>query len=70
MPRVCSKRPRTTKLVKAKIDGPWRDVITVDVMTINGIDYKGTVKPIEARQMIYLGALKLKRENLHGMEMD
>ena len=61
---------RDFSFVKEKPSGPWRDLITVDIWSIDGQDYKGTVRPKEARDQIYQGALSLQRDNLHGMEFE
>ena len=61
---------RQFSFANEKQNGPWRDVITVDILTVNGEDYKGTVKPREARDAVYQIALGLERENLHGLDME
>ena len=53
-----------------KTTGPWRDVITIDILTINDDDYKGTVRPREAKDAIYKMALGLDINNLHGIKME
>ena len=45
-------------------EGPYRDEVVVEVLTLNGANYLGTVTPIEARGMIYQGALGLDQSNL------
>ena len=36
----------------------------MDVLSLDGEQYMGTVTPVEARKMIYESALGLKQENL------
>ena len=37
-----------------KNEGPWREVIVVDILSINEMDYKGTIRPREAIETIFL----------------
>ena len=55
---------------REKPGGAWRDLIIVDIWTIDGEDFKGTIKPTEAKGLIYQGALGLSRENLHGLKIE
>ena len=45
-------------------EGPYRDEVVVEVLTLNGVPYAGTVTPVEARKMIFEGALGLNQSNL------
>ena len=45
-------------------DGPFRDEVVVDVLSIDGVHYAGTITPVEARKMIYESALGLSQDNL------
>ena len=56
--------------VQDKERGPWRDVITVDILTVNDQDYKGTVRPREALEAIYKTALNQNIDNLHGIKIE
>ena len=58
------------KREKTLADGPWRDVITVDILQINGQEFKGTVRPREALDAIYKTALHQNVDNLHGVKIE
>ena len=45
-------------------DGPFRDEVVVDILSIDGVHYAGTITPVEARKMIYESALGLSQDNL------
>ena len=55
---------------KSLADGAWRDVITVDILQVNGEDYKGTVKPREALEAVYKTPLHQNVDNLHGVKIE
>ena len=55
---------------RPKDDGPWRNVVTVEILWINGEDYKGTVRPREAKVAVYETALGLDLNNLHGIDIE
>jgi hypothetical protein len=40
-------------------NGPMRDGITVDILKIDENDFKGTISPIEAKNLIYINTLGL-----------
>lgn len=50
-------------------NGPMKDRITIDILRIDGEDFKGTVTPREAKNKIFVDALGLERGNLHGLEI-
>ena len=50
--------------------GPWRDVVVVDILTINGQEFKGTIRPREAKDAIYKASLGLAVDNLHGVRVE
>ena len=50
-------------------DGPFCDEIIVDVLTLDGEEYIGTVTPVEARTMIYESALGLSQDNLASISI-
>ena len=45
-------------------DGPFRDEVVVEVLTLNDVAYSGTITPAEARGMMYECALGLDQANL------
>ena len=59
----------TTSWIKEELDlalafekapnGPMRDRITVDILKIDGEDFKGTITPLEAKNLIYVGILSM-----------
>ena len=66
----------TTSSVRRELDralafenGPMRDRITVDILKIDEIDFKGTNSPIEAKNLIYINTLGLDRNLLHGLDI-
>jgi len=50
-------------------NGPIRNRITVDILKIDEIDFKGTNSPIEAKNLIYINTLGLDRNLLHGLDI-
>ena len=50
-------------------DGCMRDVLTVEVQTRNRENYRGTVTYSEAKYEIFMGALDLPEELLHGVKI-
>ena len=50
--------------------GPWRDVSTVNIWSADGVNFKGVIRPHEAKNKIFLGALNQKKENLHGIKLE
>ena len=50
--------------------GPWRDVLTVDIWSVDGVDFKGVVRPNEAKAEIFVKALNQRRDNLHGIKIE
>ena len=56
--------------MRPKDEGPWRNVVTVEILWINGEDYKGTVRPREAKVAVYETALGLDLNNLHGIDIE
>ena len=50
-------------------NGPMRDRITVDILKIDENDFKGTISPIEAKNLIYINTLGLDRNLLHGLDI-
>ena len=55
---------------KSLADGAWRDISTVDILQVNGEDYKGTVKPREALEAVFKTALHQNVDNLHGVKIE
>ena len=61
----------TTSSVRRELDralafekppnGPMRDQITVDILKIDENDFKGTISPIEAKNLICINTLGLDR---------
>ena len=51
-----------------KLEGPMRDVIIVEIRTINGEPFKGTITYNEASIGIFEDCLGMKEENLHGVK--
>ena len=45
-----------------------RDRLTIDILKIDE-DFKGTITPIEAKNLIYQETLGLERSLLHGMDI-
>jgi hypothetical protein len=68
----------TTSSVRRKLDitlafekppnGPMRDRITIDILKIDENDFKGTISPIETKNLIYINTLGLDRNLLHGLD--
>ena len=66
----------TTNSVRRELDralafkkppnGPMQDRLTIEILKINGEDFKGKITPIEAKNLIYQETLGLKRSLLHG----
>ena len=52
-----------------KADGPFRDEITVEIVSINGKEFKGTITPTEARVTIFQDVLGFKQEDLAGVKI-
>ena len=50
-------------------NGPMRDRITVDILKIDENDFKGTISPIEAKNLIYINTLGLDRNLLHSLDI-
>ena len=50
-------------------NGPMRDQIRVDILKIDENDFKGTISPIEAKNLIYINTLGLDRNLLHGLDI-
>jgi hypothetical protein len=50
-------------------NGPMRDQITIDILKIDENDFKGTIRPIEAINLIYINTLGLERNLLHGLDI-
>jgi hypothetical protein len=50
-------------------NGPMRDRITVNILKIDENDFKGTISPIEAKNLIYINTLGLDRNLLHGLDI-
>ncbi len=46
-----------------------RDRITVDILQIDENDFKGTISPIEAKNLIYINTMGLDRKLLHGLDI-
>ena len=69
----------TTSSVRKELDralafekppnGPMRDRLTIDILKIDGEDFKGTISPIEAKNLIYQETLGLERNLLHGLDI-
>ncbi len=69
----------TTSSVRRELDralafekppnGPMRDRITVDILKIDENDFKGTISPIEAKNLICINTLGLDRNLLHGLDI-
>ena len=45
-----------------------RDCLNIDILKIDGEDFKGTISPIEAKNLIYQETLGLERNLLHGLD--
>ena len=45
-------------------EGPFRDEVVIDVLSLDDVPYVGTVTPVEARKMVYESALGLSQDNL------
>jgi hypothetical protein len=50
-------------------NGPMRDRMTVDILKIDENDFKGTISPFEAKNLIYVNTLGLDRNLLHGLDI-
>ena len=48
-------------------EGPYKDEIVVEVLSLNRQDYAGTVTPSEARKTVFEEALGLCQTNLAGI---
>ena len=48
-------------------DGPFKDQIVVEILSIDGSDFVGTITPTEARRKIYEEVLGLAQEDLAGV---
>ena len=69
----------TTSSVRKELDrnlafekppnGPMRDRLTIDILKIDGEDFKGTISPLEAKNLIYQDTLGLQRSLLHGLNI-
>ena len=69
----------TTSLVRKELDrklafekqpnGLMRDRLTIDILKIDGEDFKGPNSPIEAKNLIYQETLGLGRNLLHGLDI-
>ena len=47
-------------------DGPYKDEIVVEVLSMDGQDFVGTITPTEARKRIFEEVLGLTQEDLAG----
>ena len=61
------KKTLERKFVTPAPVGPMRDEITIEVQTINGKPFKGTLTFHEALEGIYMKCLELDRNLLHGI---
>jgi hypothetical protein len=50
-----------------KTDGAIRNNFTVDILQLNGQDFKGSISRSDALRFIFIGALGFKPENLGGV---
>jgi hypothetical protein len=50
--------------------GPMRSMIVVDILKCDGDDFKGTITPMEAKNIICKETLDLDRLNLHGIKVE
>ena len=50
-------------------NGPIRYRITVDILKIDGEDFKRTKTPLEAKNLIYVGALSLERGLFYRLDI-
>ncbi len=50
--------------------GPMRSAIVVDVLKCDGEDFKGTITPTEAKNIIFKETLNLDRKTLHGIKVE
>ena len=65
-----SALPEITPIFKTPLpDGPFKDEIVVEILSIDGRDFVGTVKPTEARRKIYEGVLGLAQDDLAGVKI-
>jgi hypothetical protein len=50
--------------------GPWKDRIVVDILSVGGEDFKGTLNRKEAKLLIYKKCIGLSLDMLHGIEVE
>jgi hypothetical protein len=50
-------------------NGPMKDQIMVGILKIDKNVFKGTISPIEAKNLIYINNLGLDRNLLHGLDI-
>jgi hypothetical protein len=50
----------------AKTDGALRNNFTVDVLRLDGKDFRGTIRPVDALKLIFVGALKFDPQDFAG----
>ena len=65
----CYREPLPPVFKTPAPEGPFRDEVVVEILTLNGTNYVGTVTPVEARSMIYQGALGLDQSNLASINI-
>jgi len=64
------KRLDREKAFENRGKGPMRSMIVVDILKCDGDDFKGTITPTEAKNIIYKETLNLDRLNLHGIKVE
>jgi len=64
------KRLDREKAFENRGKGPMRNMVVVDILKCDGEDFKGTITPTEAKNVIYRETLNLDRLNLHGIKVE
>ena len=70
MSEATKKRLDREKAFENKGKGPMRNMVVVDILKCDGDDFRGTITPTEAKNVIYKEALNLDRLNLHGIKVE
>ena len=50
-------------------EGPFRDEIVIEILTLDDKEFKGTITPVEARKVIFEDVLGFKQEDLAGVKL-
>ena len=70
MSEATRKRLDREKAFENRGKGPMRNMVVVDILKCDGDDFKGTITPTDAKNIIYKETLNLDRLNLHGIKVE